>query len=113
MIEKAKKTEQKINRTIQPIVMLSDEDKLFLAATRHDDAKFAYVLTLVYKRDPSMSGISITLNPIKEVYTFKSKLQADAFYGSVQQMIKMGKESAPSLFKMQETSINSFNENVR
>ncbi len=99
-------------KTLQPTVVLSGEDKVFLAAVRSDDTKFAYVLALVCERLPNSNMFS--MNPVQMVYAFKDRDSADVFHGAVQQMSKMQQSgNFRRLFDCFNNDIKAFNEKVR
>lgn len=113
MFEKLKQFITRKNiKPAQPIVVLNDADKVYLAAMRRDDARFAYVLALVSNRQNNSQFYDMV--PQTQVYTFQTRPQADAFYGTVQQVSQMQRAGKfHGFFDAMSDEIKSFNEKTR
>lgn len=98
--------------TVKPIVELNDMDKVYLACARRNDARFAYVLALVCTRQENTRFYNMF--PQTEVLTFESPSQADAYYGTVQQISKIQQAGlVGNLFSAMDDQIKAFNQKSR
>ena len=98
----------------KPNLTLSMDDKIYLAVTKTDLDKLAFVYTLACLKTDKRAN-TFNLNPTREIHAFKNKEAAELYYNTIEQIVDVNAsdETKQPIFNANEALINRFVENIR
>ena len=96
----------------KPDLTLNMDAKIYLAVAKQHTDKLAFVYTLACHKS---RGNMYSLQPTREIHTFKDKETADLYYETINQIVELNidRDELKNIFEFNNDLIVKFNERIK